>query len=194
MTPLSDSHAIGLRCAMALAVAPETQVRHGVNTHAVMNLLNRCNGTEDAPTREELIARLADYLAAIHRVGGGPLVALSSLGQLVRSYAAMRYFMADAIEPRIDCAEERFRLRTEQAAAMAAFLQHSIDSLISGFVPRIHFSVHTRAWWRVELSLTISHLPDRECIPPSGWSRLSDGSGFRRSALFSARTVSLTPQ
>lgn len=176
----------GTRAALTLAVSAQKRERPSLNIHAVLNLLNRLAGTEDSAVRDELIGRLADYMAAAHRVEAVARCTLSNLCELVRSYAAMRYLMADAIEPQIDVCEGDFSLRTEQSPEMMAFLQKGIDSLLADYTPRVILSLKRFAWWQVELTLSIDALPGRQTIAPAAWSTVPDGNGFCRSARFTA--------
>lgn len=176
----------GTRAALALAVGVQKQERPSLNIHAVLNLLNRLAGTEDGAVRDELISRLADYMAAAHRVEAAARCTLSNLCELVRSYAAMRYLMADAIEPQIEVGESDFTLRTEQSPEMMAFLQKGIDSLLADYTPRVILSLKSFAWWQVELTLSIDALPGRQTTVPSTWSTVPDGNRFCRSARFTA--------
>jgi len=176
----------GLQPALKLAVGRGGRERHTVNLHAVLNLLNRFAGTRDEPLREDMVSRLGDYLAAAHRLEAGPDIALPGLCELARSYAAMRYLMADAIEPRVTWEGADFRLRTEQSADMAAFLQGALDSLLQGFTPWVHLSLQPVRWWTVELTLIAGAPPHGGQGACPGWSRLPGGAGFARSARFTA--------
>lgn len=184
--PSTSARLTGTKAALTLAVSSQMRDRPSLNIHAVLNLLNRLAGTEDGTVRDELISRLADYMAAAHRVEAAARCTLSNLCELVRSYAAMRYLMADAIEPQIEVAESDFTLRTEQSPEMMAFLQKGIDSLLTDYTPRVVLSLKSFAWWQVELTLSIDTLPGRLTTVPPTWSVVPDGNGFHRSARFTA--------
>jgi hypothetical protein len=178
-----------LRSTLALALAAGTPAReHGwINLHAVLNLLNRLNGAGDTATREELISRLADYLTALHRLQSGTEVTLGGLCETARAYAAMRYFMADAIEPRIVHTGRDLALRSLESAGMAGFVQQSMDSLLDEYVPRVDISVVPRSRSRIELGLTIERTADAGARPPPGWTAHAGGSRITRTARFVAR-------
>jgi hypothetical protein len=167
-------------------MSPTVRERASLNVHAVLNLLNRLVATEDNTVREELVSRLAEYMAAAHRVEAGARLTLAGLCELTRSYAAMRFLMADAIEPRIDCSDGDLSLRTEQSAEMMAFLQRAVDSLLATYTARLDLSIRLFAWWQIELTLSIASTPGQEPCAPDGWSPSTGDSGFTRSARFTA--------
>lgn len=174
-----------MRAALTLAVTSPRRERRSLNVHAVLNLLNRFIGTQDNTIREELVSRLAEYLAAAHRVEASGRLSLANLCELTRSYAAMRYLIADAIEPHIDYGDGDFTVRTEQSAEMMAFLQRAMDSLLEGYTPRVSLSLQRFAWWQVELTLSIGLRPGEALEAPAGW-QTQAGGGFTRSARFTA--------
>ena len=174
----------GWRAALALTVGPAGQARHTHDVHAVLNLLNRSVGSECPAAREQLAGRLADYLAAVHRVQSGPCVTLSGLCEWTRSYAAMRYLMVDAVEPRVDCGEDDIGLRTGQAADMMAFLQHAVECLLAGYTPWLALSIGRPAWRQVEIGLTTGPVDGPQDMASAGWQRA--GEGFFQSARFTA--------
>lgn len=180
----SADHLIGLRDVLALTTRPAAGPRGALNLHAVLNLLNRLNSTRDANEREELITRLAEYLTALHRLEAGGTVTLSCLCELARSYAAMRYLMADAIEPRFDFGERDFGLRTEQAGAMAVFLQRAIDSVLDFYTPRLDLSVERHAIWQLQLTLACAVQPAGAVETPAGWAAQAGSGCLTRSARF----------
>ncbi|QHI98873.1 hypothetical protein GT347_13255 [Xylophilus rhododendri] len=167
----------GPRAAMCLALGAVQQERESLNVHAVLNLLNRCVGTDDADFRDELVSRLAQYLAASSRVQGAGGTTLAGLCELARSYAAMRYLMADAIEPRFECHEGDVSLRTEQSAEMVRFVQRAVDSLLEGYTPRVFFALKRLALWKIELTLTVMNQPGQPGTVPQGWTALDKGEG-----------------
>lgn len=175
----------GWRAAVKLAAGapPENQA---INVHAALNLLNRCVGTDENALREELISRLADYLAACARLEAGAHTTLSALCELARSYAAMRYLMAEAIEPRFEHTGPDLKLRTEQAAEMAHFVQHAVDSLLSGYTTRVTLDIRQLARWKVELGLTVANVPGQPEFAPRGWTPLASQDGFRWAGRFTA--------
>lgn len=183
----------GFRACLVLAASQPRHERRSINVHAVLNLLNRFTATEDTSLREDLVGRLAEYLAAVHRMEAGLHLTLADLGELTRSYAAMRYLMADAIEPHIDHGANHFSLRTEQRAEMAAFLQTGIDSLLDDYTSRVSLSVRRFAWWQVELTMLAKASPGQPRAHPHEWLPLPDGSGHVRSARFTAISRPLAP-
>ena len=183
----------GFRARLVLAASRATHERQSINVHAVLNLLNRLTATEDTGLREELVGRLAEYLAAVHRMESARQLTLAGLCELTRSYAAMRYLMADAIEPRIDHGEGDFSLRTEQSAEMTAFLQAGIDSLLDDYTSRVSVSIRRFAWWQVELTMLAKASPGHVRAHPHEWTPLPDGSGHVRSARFTAICRALVP-
>jgi len=175
---------IGLRDVLALAARPAGQPHGALNLHAVLNLLNRLNSTRDPHEREELITRLAEYLTALHRLEAGATVTLSCLCELARSYAAMRYLMADAIEPRFDFGERDFSLRTGEAGAMAVFLQRAVDSMLDFYTPRLDLSVERHAIWQLQLTLACAVPTAGAVEAPAGWTAPAAVGCLTRSARF----------
>lgn len=175
-----------------LAASRARHERRSINVHAVLNLLNRLTATEDMGLREELVGRLAEYLAAVHRMEASRQLTLAGLCELTRSYAAMRYLMADAIEPRIDHGKDEFSLRTEQWSEMTAFLQAGIDTLLDDYTPCVSVSIRRFAWWQVELTMLAQVSPGHVRAQPREWMALPDGSGHVRSARFTAISRPLT--
>ncbi|MCZ2498648.1 hypothetical protein GN316_17940 [Xylophilus sp. Kf1] len=192
-SPAAAACLTGFRAWLMLAVSPPRRSRHSIDVHAVLNLLNRLTATEDTGLREELVDRLAGYLAAVHRIEAGPALTLAGLCELTRGYAAMRYLMADAIEPRIDHGETDFSLRTEQWTEMTAFLQAGVDSLLNDYTARVSLSVRRLAWWQVEVTMLAKASPGHVRSSPHDWQPLPDGSGHIRSARFTAIVRPLTP-
>jgi hypothetical protein len=189
-SPSSPSRAAagltGWRARVVLAASETQQDRGSIDVHAVLNLLNRFNATDEKSIREELVGSLADYLAAVHRVETQGALNLASLCELTRNYAAMRYLMADAIEPGIDQGEGNFSLRTEQSGDMTAFLQQGIDSLLDYYTPRISLSWQRSAWWQVELTMRAQKAPGQPWPTSEQWTPTADGSAYLRSARFTA--------
>jgi hypothetical protein len=180
----SADRLIGLRDVLALVAQPASRPHGVLNLHAVLNLLNRLNSSRDTTEREELITRLADYLTALHRIEAGGTVTLSCLCELTRSYAAMRYLMADAIEPRVDFGERDWSLRIAEAGAMALFLQRAVDSLLDFYIPRLDMSVERHAFWQLQLTLGIAGMPAGTTEAPTGWSAQPGTACLTRSARF----------
>lgn len=176
----------GFRPWLLLAASHPRRDRRSTNVHAVLNLLNRLTATAEQELREELVGRLAEYLAAVHRMEASRQLSLATLCELARSYAAMRYLMADAIEPRIDQGAADFSLRTEQWAEMTVFLQTGIDSLLDDYTSRVSLSIRRLAWWRIELTMLANASPGHVRSHPHEWLPLPDGSGHVRSARFTA--------
>ena len=176
----------GWRARVVLAASRPRPDHGAIDLHAVLNLLNRFNATDEKPVREELVASLADYLAAVHRVQARGAVSLASLCELTRNYAAMRYLMADAIEPGIDQGEGNFSLRTEQSADMTTFLQQGIDSLLDYYTPRISLSWQRSAWWQVELTMRAQKSPGLPWPASEQWTPTADGAAYLRTARFTA--------
>ena len=190
---LPPSRWAALRSAMTLSAVPLPDERGSFNLHAVLNLLNRLNGAPDVETREDLISRLADYLTALHGIQSASSATLSGLCELARSYAAMRYFMADAIEPRVEYVGLDLDLRTVQAAGMAGFLQQAVDTLLDDYIARVEISIVPRPRGWIEIGLAIERAPGGGAEPLPGWTAHANGTRFTLSARFAA-VVRALPQ
>ena len=176
----------GWRARVVLVASGAPQERGSIDVHSVLNLLNRFSATDEKYMREELVGSLADYLAAVHRVETLGVLSLASLCELTRNYAAMRYLMADAIEPGIDQGDGNFSLRTEQSRDMTAFLQEGIDSLLNYYTPRVSLSWRRSAWWQVALTMRAQKAPGLPWPASGQWTLASDGSAYLRTACFTA--------